>query len=461
MLLKLYLCFIAVAAGVAVWKWRLGVFAAIIVVMVQDPVRKLLPGAPGFTVLSTVPVWLGVMAGACFDRERHWQSFRETFPRVLPLLAAMAACMLPAAVLSATYGPGSWKFTLRGIYTYGSLLAALVLGFRYPRRPGDVERVLAWYAAAACIALVGGVIEKFGPPGGAGVIGTSVLGHYWATYRTGEALLMLSGFFRSPDVMGWHAATATMVAATLALSRGPVRRAVWIGLAGWGGLGIMLCARRKMVSLVPAFILCLLFMYVRYRHMRKLFVLAWACGAALLVGVYAYRFVGPDEHVEEFYSTTVEEAGGRLKKHAMESVIETFRQGGFLGHGLGMALQGAHHIKAARPRIWQEGGPAMVMAEVGVPGTLCMLLLLLALVREGLRVLTDVRETSLFALYAGIGALVLANGASGLISAQLFGDPFIGTFLVFLVGLGLSGARVRNCVAVAEGPAVDPQEACE
>ena len=68
-------------------------------------------------------------------------------------------------------------------------------------------------------------------------------------------------------------------------------------------------------------------------------------------------------------------------------------------------------------------------------------------------------STPEYPLYAGLVALLLANALAGLVSAQIFGDPFVGIFLPFLVGVVLSGARLRPVAppAAASAGAAEPR----
>ena len=243
--------------------------------------------------------------------------------------------------------------------------------------------------------------------------------------------------------MGWHAATLTMASLMLALRSDGMRRAGWIGLAGWGGVGLMLCARRKMISMLPPFVLVLVGLYLAFRHASRVWPLLITVAVALVAGAYAYTRVGSDEDLENFYATALHEAGERVRDHGFGSVVVTVRQAGFFGYGLGMAVQGVHHIRAARPRVWQESGPSMLMAEVGVPGFAMLLAVLFFLLRTVMRALRRAAETTEASLFFCLAALVAANLLAAIVSAQIYGDPFIGMHLAFIVGLVLSAERLR------------------
>jgi hypothetical protein len=199
-----------------------------------------------------------------------------------------------------------------------------------------------------------------------------------------------------------------------------------------------------MISMLPVFILVFAALHVRHGRIRHLGWVLAAMLAASVAGLAVYHRVGPDMAVERFYRTALDTGPGDLRKHGFDAVIGTYDQAGFFGYGLGMATQGTQHIAADRPRVWQESGPSKLIAELGVPGFVGFLLLAAALMVSVVSVLGDVSGTTLYPLFAGLTAIVVANGASAIVSAQVFGDPFISTFLSLLIGVVLSAARVRR-----------------
>lgn len=434
---------VGLAASSALVNWRRGPYWLILIGLFQDPLRKLHPGAPAYLVLMPAPVWVAMMLNAVACGDLSWIRLRTDYPRLSFAASLMALAFTIPVFRSATYGPGSWQLTLLGAYTYVSVFAAILLGAYFPRRPGQIERLLFWYCALAAPLMLGAVLERAGWGERTLLVGTRVFGATWQTARTGRMLAMVSGFFRSPDVLGWHAATLAMFGVTLALGPARWHRPVWIACAGWAGVALMFCARRKMIAMLPVFAVALVAMEAGLRHVRRLLPLAGGLALAALVGLYAYYRVGPEAEVEKFYATTSGELGERVQAHAYYDVIGTVRQAGFFGHGLGMALQGTHHIRAARPRIWQESGPTVLMADVGIPGFVAFIVFGLGLLVTGLEALRRVAAWPPAATYFGLASVVLANGGSALVSSQIFGDPFIGIFLPFMTGLVLSAHRIE------------------
>jgi hypothetical protein len=85
----------------------------------------------------------------------------------------------------------------------------------------------------------------------------------------------------------------------------------------------------------------------------------------------------------------------------------------------------------------------MIAAELGVPGVVAACLLVAGVLLAGYKALLCSASSCEQAVYVGLAAVVLANMAAGVVSSQVFGDPFIGCFVPFLIGTVLSGARLQ------------------
>jgi hypothetical protein len=184
-------------------------------------------------------------------------------------------------------------------------------------------------------------------------------------------------------------------------------------------------------------------LFVVFQRARVIVPVLLTAMVAMGVWFYSYRGVGTDVEVEKFYSTTLGETAERMESHGIDAVVGTIKQAGFWGYGLGMATQGSHNIRCKRPNVWQESGLSMLAAEMGVPGLVLFAgvtgVLLLSLWWS----LQVSGMSPLYVIYFGLVGVIVANGMAGIVSAQVFGDPFIGWFMSFLVGVVLSGARLE------------------
>ena len=112
-----------------------------------------------------------------------------------------------------------------------------------------------------------------------------------------------------------------------------------------------------------------------------------------------------------------------------------------------MSQQGIHHIDADKPEIWQESGPGKLVAEFGVPGSVLILILGLVFFATAFRVVQLSARDDSFFFTAGIFSMLAANLTSAVVSAQIFGDPFVSLFLAFMAGLLLSAVRTATISA--------------
>jgi hypothetical protein len=168
--------------------------------------------------------------------------------------------------------------------------------------------------------------------------------------------------------------------------------------------------------------------------------------AAALLGLGLFIVVNHQAQLDREYLDYVEvgteTTSDRLKSHGLQAVITTYRQSGFFGEGLGTASTGARYGAGSGINTWQESGPSKLMVELGVIGFLASTLLVVAFVqslRWGLaRMPRNAKDGILFIGFLGI---LVANGASFIVSHQAFGDPFLVTLAGFFIGIALSAPR--------------------
>lgn len=434
----------ATGCASALYNWRWGVLFALATGLIQDPIRKLIPDAPGFMAMASVPIWLTAIGAAFFRREVRVHPFLDQFPKFGRAVVWFASYLVVPALLSATYGEGSWQITLLGAMIYSSALLALVAGWSYAQDDAMRVRLLCFYALFASCMLIGGPLEYWGWGAGHPTIGTEALGHVWVTHRTGAAVYMMAGFFRGPDVMGWHATLVFMIGVIMAMRTKGTTRYMWMGIAVWGVLNIWLCGRRKMLSMVPAFLGCFIYLLFKYRGARRLVPAIGLLIMTMGIGWYAITSLFYKSEVEKFYLTTITEADDQIKRHGYDSVIDTVRQAGVFGYGLGMGQQGTHHLKVEKPHMWQESGPTKIVAELGLPGSILFLIMVVTLAITLVQVARFSANDSSFTITAGLLSILAANATSALVSAQIYGDPYVAVLLSLFTGMLLAGVRFRR-----------------
>ncbi len=436
---------VALACMRGLVQWRDGLFGIVVIAAVQDPLRKLIPGTPGYLALAVIPV-LGAALLALMVSESSWRhAMLGRFPALGRAMGWFILACVPAAFLSATYGPGSWMLTIFGASSYGVMLAAMFLGFHFPKSIQDLRRFLGFYCLVMSVMLIGGAIQYLDLWPGSLAVGTGALGSEWIRHKPGVQIELISGFFRSPDVMGWHAATTVMFAAILSLTARGKARGFWFLLGAMAFVALVLCGRRKMAYMLPIFGTILIWLY--WQASAKVRVSGFLMGLAIPVGIGMVLAeglgVGKDSDVGRYYTEGSAEVLDRLEAHGIQTVLITYDQSGFMGLGLGTATPGSQHLAVARPRTWQEGAASRIMVELGVPGFIAFGALVFAILVTAWRVtLRQVRARSPASGYAaGFLAFFLANVGSLVVSGQILADAAIATVIGLTVGFVLSLER--------------------
>lgn len=444
-----FFALIGICVLITLVNWRAGLYCLLLVGILQDPVRKMIPGVPSYLALSTAPIWFALVVNMFYQERGFWQRFRQDHAVLSATIVVFVLALIPPAVLSATYGPSSWQLTVIGGFSYGSLICGWLVGFMFLKRPKQLYRLCAFYCILTSLMLIGTPLEYLGLYTDLDVIGSEVMGVKWIRYGDwGVVVDLISGFYRSPDIMGWHAAAATMLCTLLAAYCKGGMRYFWVALAIWGMMAAILCGRRKMVLMIPMFAGILVFIYWwSGQTARSSFTLIML--ATIILGGYGlYNYLGADENIDAYYfgESSSSNITQRVEKESVESVIYTLRQSGFWGAGLGTAAKGLHHLNIYRPTTWQEGGLSRLLVELGVPGFIAFFIMALAMLWTIVRLISNRSKMWLaeYQLTAGFCAVAIANAASFVISHQVFGDPFIGCWFSILIGVALSASRISH-----------------
>lgn len=461
----MYLLIVLVLTGAftaaALFNWRLGLFLLIGLASVQDPLRKLMPGTPGWMALITAPVFLAAAFSSIVTSRGWWLEFARHCPRIAKALMLLALLSLPSAAISATYGEGSWMLTVLGAFSYSIIFVAIISGFHFARRGIDLKTFLSVYCIIHGVVLVGSYLEYFNIFSDWQILSDKAMGFQWVRHQHGYIVTFISGFYRSGDVMGWHAAAVACLSITLSLTSKDRVRWMWIALAIFATGALLLCGRRKMVYMLPLFLLSLGWIQWQINNPQRLvsMIVLISIPAASLVTL-SDNF-GDSVSAIRYYKETAGESFQSVEGHGIDSVIETVRQNGFFGSGLGTATPGSHHLDVERPRNWQESGTSRVAAELGVPGAIGLLIVMVGLVLTCWRFtrLALIHKSPYAGTSSGLLAFFVANVGSLTVSGQILADPFIAAFLGLTVGLVLSIIRLPPDVyasRMTKGLGVDP-----
>jgi len=451
-LLILFISFLFLSTAVALVDWRRGWLLAIVCGVLQDPARKLTPGTPVVMTMSMVLIYAVVLFAAQSTLQEHAREFARRFSAIKVTAAIVFVFMILAAFNGLiTFGLENWKAPALAVFIYCAPIPAVLFGFTYLQREEHLYQFFRFYAILTSIAMIGTVLEYFNFTWR--VLGTVALTE--GNYRMipGFTIRLLSGFYRAPDIMGWHAAMLTIIGIAMTLHTRKVQLAwPWLLVTAWGFLSCLISGRRKAIYMVGVFAAVFLFRYFRRLTMTQVLAIVFA-GLSLFLVV---RRVGQDEDASVYTRSagaTREEIFSRIEG----GMFETVRQFGIMGAGLGTATQGVYHVltNANLAIGWQEGGLGKLTMELGVPGLFAVALFALALLSLMMKLSAhpDVEGSSQFAR-ATLFAMVIANIVEFFVSAQAFSDAGLTLITAFLLGcLFATGVLDERLAKSAQVPA--------
>lgn len=446
-----FAAFIVLSAVVALSDWRRGWYLALLCGVLQDPARKLTAGTPVVMTFSIIIIYGFVIIASQATLQRYYQEARQRFS---PVYAAgiLVLFFLALAAINGlfTFGLSLWTVPALSLFIYLIPIPAMLLGYAFVREESDLWKLLTFYAVITSIALIGGPLEYKEVHWRA--LGTVALTEANIRMITGFSIRMLSGFYRGPDIMAWHAAMLTMIGALMALRARFIRNAwPWLLVSAWGLLNCFISGRRKAVYMVAVYVLVFVWRYARRLSAAQ--VVSFAA-LALIAGAVVHNLGATEE--SSVYTrgavTTREEVFGRLEG----GLSTTIQQFGLLGAGLGTATQGIRHITGRDTDAgWQEGGLGKLAIELGVPGLIAAIFLGAVAINFMLKISRhpDVPGSSQL-LRAGLVAILMANMIEFMVSAQAYSDAVLTLMTAFLGGCCFATAVLDERVAAAELAAV-------
>jgi hypothetical protein len=442
-----FIFFAAAALGciIAIGDWRHGVFAGVLLDVLRDPARKLSPDQPVVITLAGAAVWAFVAWRAWETEGKQVKAFVQAHPQLRTILYCLLFALLPAAGLSCAFYSRGYLLAAVGLLSYLGPLVGIGIGFLFARSEEAVYQLLQFYVAVNVPALIGVPLEYLD----LSIPGLGGIQHEWIRSRTGYEVDLIAGFYRSPDIMGLHAAHVVMFSAMLWLRKSRGGNAGWIAAAIWAAFCLLLCGRRKMIGIPLVFFAVYLGQcaWRQARHGRRLFTLAaFGLGAGVLAG---FILLDPEEIRDHttYASTLFTEGPMRMNQLVVNSTIETLQRVGILGAGLGSGTQGRYYIGVTRVRNnqgWQEDGVSRLFLEFGIPGAMLVLFAGYLAVQMTVKAITFIpADDALQVLQFGLVGVVAGNIASFIISHQQYsGDPVAGLIATMMAGMVLGLTRV-------------------
>ena len=446
MITYIFVVFVIISTIVTFNNWRRGLFLILVVGALQDPVRKMTLGAPPLFVLSTIPLWIAVFMNV-FGSERILVTlFLRVYSMLFLRIRMFLLMLIPGAVVMLLHGLYLWKAVTLGAFGYVGPFGGMIVGYIFAQNRQQLLHLLAFYCFLVALMMSGTIMEYMNIYPGWQVIGTGVMKMNWVKYVSyGHTIYMKAGFFRSPDIMGWHGAMMVMIALTLYFfNRLNIPRWLWVLIAVWGVLCIIISGRYKMVVMPMIWAVVFAALIFRFRSAAQVMGLA-VIGVLVIAGmnmVGSRVGLGGSDFML-YAKSPLSYSVQRMDTHAIHAVFSTYQQSGFFGNGLGSATQGARHTTKNIRKGWQEGGLSKITAELGVGGLVFFILLCISLLKvlyENIRgmSLTD----DLFYLHAGLVSIIVANAAAFIVSSQIYGD--VNILIFFSMFLGFSSSQLSS-----------------
>lgn len=445
------------AVVIALVDWRRGWLFALIVAVLQDPARKMTAGAPVALTMSIVVVYFAVLFGAQRQLQQGWLEFTKRISRVWTAMALMIFFVCLAALNGLfSYGLQYWKVPALSLFIYLAPLPAVLLGYIYVQREEQLIDFFRFYAVITAIALIGTPLEYLGFKHGA--IGLVGMPESYVRHLPGIQIKVLSGFYRAPDIMGWHAATLASIGLFMAMRNRVLAQAwPWLLVAGWGFFNTLISGRRKAVYMIVVFAAVLVWRY--FRRLQFVQMVSFGIGVLVLFGVMRYT-AGTERGAVYAQGTGTSRAEilQRLEG-GFVGTIETF---GIMGAGLGTATQGVRHLLGRDESTigWQEGGLAKLAIEVGIPGVLAAAFLAFVLLRTMMRITAapDLPGSPQL-LRCALFAFFVTNVVQFMVSAQAYSDAVLTLLTAFLLGCLFATAVLDERYAAQQAAAapVAPQ----
>jgi hypothetical protein len=413
--------------------WRKGLYFALLAGFLQDPIRKMIEGAPiEMTLLSTVV--LAIIYVKISTGRVKGVGILSSYPGLRrPLLLFMFLVVFQS--FHAYFNTSSVVIPIIGMLAYSAPFPAVIISYRLVRSTSDVKRLLAAYTLMATFMVITIWLEWYGFEWTA--LGT--FGKPWFIYYEGGALQMLSGFFRSPEIAAWHGATAASIALSAISAKGQrmnKRNLVFFALCF---VTLFLTGRRKGIGVILIFVGLLAIYLLWFRVAGRKRLIATVLLSGLIVGgIYFVSAPSAGQMQIAPYvlrgKTTFEDTPTRML-NVVDNLMYTWREAGVLGLGAGYFSQGSQYADiGVRKAQYTEVGPAKILGELGLFGAVLILWILIALykvIKKIMKVLVS-RELRYSAVI--ILSLLSAHIANFVFAAQVFGDPFVLTVLGILLG---------------------------
>jgi hypothetical protein len=248
---ELAVSLLAIAALWALREWRLALLLCLATGILQDPLRKLVPGQPVVFV-----VFVGVVFGAAcvgaLARGNRW-NLKSIIGQDRRLAIALSILLLLIIVqaFNSFLRFDNLSITLIGLAAYLLPIPSIALAYQLVFRQGEfrINQFLEWYIVCITLVLTTVYLEFSGYDWPVlGQVGDKLL-IYDST--SGSVLRPSSGSFRASEIAAWHAATAACFVLLVALlRRTTVKRLLTAVVLATFLIGLGLLDRKTILSML-------------------------------------------------------------------------------------------------------------------------------------------------------------------------------------------------------------------
>lgn len=421
-----------VAVLISASDWRKGLLAILLIGVLQDVLRKLTPGVPSYYILWSMAVYSSVFVFAYLSRSLPDYRILFLGDTRIRNTWVLFFILIALQLVNALVRFGGVGVPILGALFYIGPPLAMLVGAAFLDREWRIKQFLLAYLlifVPVCMTVFLSarledswpVLEEIG----------SFVGRSLIIYDVGTVLESYSGLLRAGENAAWHAATASMFLAIMALnSSSNTKRFLYSLLIVVLIAVIVMTGRRKMLMTLSIFFVVQWVLLARFRHgMGKLSVVLIIVGT---LGSYSFTLLEPASQSNLYAQRSTSVFGDATTRFstAVSLMKSGFHRSSGMGLGAGAGAQGAAYTGAnvtSSVGGSAESGIGKLMVEIGVPGILTAMVLL---VMVGRRILKNMKWVAgmgqHFLVYqVSFAALMFANLATFTVATQVYGDLFI------------------------------------
>lgn len=441
---------------VCYFYWRAGIFICIAVGFLQDPIRKLVPNEPVYYSVMIVVFVAATLLGVYRSGIRFTFAPIHSWNKVLRLPLNLFIGLVVIQSLMAYFKTNSPIIAGIGLMAYLMPMPAILLGYQFGKNEKNIINFARVYLIISLVMISGVYLSYFGYEWS---VLRSVGEGLYAFSPSGDQLTLHSGFLRSPEIAAWHAGTAICFAILLVLIKQRWGIVYWLSgiLIVFFGVAILLTGRRKFLMEIFIFVSIYVVLLTWFR--KNALQSAFALIIALVISFLVFTYALPDDFnsgISSYYqrgATVDKDAADRATLMTIDSFQYVIAENGFWGSGAGTGSQGAQHFGGGADLVGgsAEGGLGKVLAELGVPGLVLLIWLVVSLLRYMWAIVTHVKSdaTVRATLTFWLLSFQAANASVYVIAHQIFGDIFVLVILGFSLGFILAIPQMQNATISA------------